>query len=317
VHRILWSRSKIRCSQMLGYCDGDLRSGTKNRRRSAVSHFVFVILTAITCLSACPFVAVAADQLTAEEIGKLEPELCKEGSFSFRALTGALPTLTGSPTRDVTPEQIALIDQFKFSGRRKVWILKVPAAFITSRTCDAGRKNWTGEGDELRVSQIYDLDVLLLDDRVIVKTLATNEEKTLGVAVKITLRNHVTDPQKLSRIYVGKSWVIGRAAVSGPPTCHEQPSNIAGLVAFKRINPNVRSFDDCGETRNGVFGKKSGEGQYDFIMYCEVNCRAYRDYEGWSVEYSYDFRQLENWQSIHGRIKKLLDEWTLHIDRDS
>jgi hypothetical protein len=302
---------------MLGCCDGDRGCGMENRKRSAVSYFVFVILAVGACLSACPFVAVAADQLTADEFGKLEPEICKQGSDSFRALTGVFPTLAGSPTRDMTPEQIALIDQFKFSGRRKVWILKVPAAFITSRTCDAGRKNWTGEGDELRVSQIYDLDLLLLDDRVIAKTLATNEETSSGIAVKVTLYNHVIDPQKLSQIYVEKSWMIGRASVDGPPTCHEQPSNIGGLVEFKRINPSVGSPFDCGGARHGVFAKKSGERQYDFIADCQVNCQVYRDYEGWSVEYSYNLRHLENWESIHGRIKKLLDEWTLHIDRDS
>jgi len=242
----------------------------KNRKRSAFWYLVFVILTAGVCLSACPFVAVAADHLTADEIGKLEPEICKQGSDSFRALTGVFPTLAGSPTRDMTLEQIALIDQFKFSGRRKVWILKVPAAFITSRTCDAGRKNWTGEGDELRVSQIYDLDVLLLDDRVTAKTRATNEETSSGIAVKVTLYNHVIDPQKLSQIYLDKSWMIGRADVFGPPTCHEQPSSIAGLVEFKRINPSVGSPSDCGERRHGVFAGKSSEGRYDFVMYCEV-----------------------------------------------
>jgi hypothetical protein len=290
---------------------------TENRKRSAFWYLLFCMLTVGACLSACTFAAAAADQLTADEIGKLEPELCKEGSFSFRALTGVLPTLAGSSTRDMTPEQIALIDQSKFSGRRKVWILKVPAAFITSRTCDAGRKNWTGEGDKLRVSQIYDLDVLLLDDRVVAKTRATNEETSSGIAVKVTLYNHVIDPQKLSQIYLDKPWMIGRAAVFGPPTCHEQSSNIAGLVEFKRMNPNVGSPSDCGERRHGVFARKSSEGRYDFAIYCEVNCRAYRDYEGWFVEYSYNFRHLENWESIHGRIKKLLDEWTLHIDRDS
>jgi hypothetical protein len=296
---------------------GDSGCRTANRKRSAFWSFVLVILTAGICLSSCPSIARAADPLTADEIGKLEPGLCKEGSISFRALTGALPTLTGSPTRDMTPGQIALIDQFKFSGRRKVWILKVPAAFITSRTCDAGRKNWTGEGDELRVSQIYDLDVLLLDDRVIAKTRATNEETSVGIAVKVTLHNHVIDPQKLSQIYLDKPWVIGRVAVFGPPTCHEQPSSIAGLVEFKRIDANVRSPSDCGSPRRSVFARKSAGGQYDFVADCVANCIVSRDYEGWSVEYSYNLRHLENWQFIHARIKKLLDEWTLHIDRDS
>jgi hypothetical protein len=167
-----------------------------------------------------------------------------------------LPTLAGSSTRDITPEQIALIDQLRGEGRRKVWILKIPAAFITFRICDAGRKNWTGEGEYLRVSQIYNLDLVLLDGRAIAKTRATSEEKSSGIAVTITLQNHVTNPQRLSKIYLEKSWVLGRPAVSGPSTCHEQPSNIAGLVAFTRTDPKIRSFDDCGDQQNGVFAKK-------------------------------------------------------------
>jgi hypothetical protein len=274
-------------------------------------------LTIGTWLSASSLVAMAADRLTPEEIAKLEPELCKEASPGFRELTGVLPTLAGSSTWDITPEQIALIDQLRGEGRRKVWILKIPAAFITFQICDAGRKNWTGEGEYLRVSQIYNLDLLLLNGRVIAKTRATNEEKSSGIAVTITLQNNVTDPQKLSRIYLEKSWVLGRPAISGPPTCHEQPSNIAGLVAFTRTDRTVRSFDDCGDQQNGVFAKKTDEGRYDFVMYCQVSCLVYRDYEGWFVEYSYNFKQLENWEAIHRQIRKLFDEWTTYIDRDS
>jgi hypothetical protein len=276
-----------------------------------------MILTVGACLSACPFVAAAADQLTADEIGKLEPDICKAGSFSFRALTGVLPTLAGSSTRDMTLEQIALIDQSKASGRRKVWILKVPAAFITFRTCDAGRQNWSGEGDYLKVSQDYDLDVLLLDDRVIARTRATSDERNAGIAVKISLHNQVRNPQRLHRLNEERSWIIGRAAVNGPTTCHEQPSNIAGLVAFKRINPNVRSTLDCEGGRRNSFAKKSGEGQYEFVVDCQVNCQIYNDYDGWSVEYFYNLRHLEKWETIHNRLKKMLDEWTLHIDRDN
>jgi hypothetical protein len=273
-----------------------------------------VILAIISYLG----VAFAADPLTSEEIGKLEPELCQEASYSFRAMTAALPgLLAGSSTRDMAPEQIALIDQLKGSGRRKIWILKIPAAFITSRPCDGGRKNWTGEGEYLRVDQIYDLDVLLIGGKAIAKTRATKEEKNSGIAVKITLQNHVTSAQKLNRIYLEKSWMLGRSAVSGPPTCHEQPSNIEGLVALKRIDPNVRGFDDCGEQQNGVFAKKNADGQYDFVAYCKVNCRVYRDYEGWSAEYSYSFQRLEKWETVHQQIRKLFDEWTVHIDHDS
>jgi hypothetical protein len=302
----------------------DAASRRDDIARRTVSHEYFslwrmllIFLIAGTFWISTPLTVVAADQLTADEIGKLEPELCREAPYSFRAVTAALPGLAGSSTRDMAPEHIALIDQLKFSGRRKVWVLKIPAAFITFRICDAGRKNWTGEGDELRVSQIYNLDLLLLDGHVIPKTRATKDEMGSGVVVRITLQNHVADPQKLNRKYSEYSWMLGRPAVSGPPTCHEQPSSIAGLVAFKRIDPNVRGFDDCGEQKNGVFAKKAEDGRYDFVLSCQVNCRVSRDYEGWSVEYLYDFRQLENWQSIHGQIRKLFDEWTVYIDHDS
>jgi len=158
---------------------GDLDCGTEHQRRSASCYFAFIILTIGTWLSAYPLVAIAADRLTPEEIAKLEPELCKEGSLSFRELTGVLPTLAGSSTRDMTPEQIALIDQLKATGRRKVWILRLPAAFITFRTCDAGRKNWTGEGEYLRISQIYNLDLLLINGRVIAKNARDERRKEL------------------------------------------------------------------------------------------------------------------------------------------
>jgi hypothetical protein len=285
-------------------------------RRLVFRRLVLMSLTAFSW-SVYPAIAKAADKMTVDEVGKLEPELCQEGSYRFRVLTGALPGLAGSSTRDMAPERIALIDQLKVSGRRKVWVLNIPAAFITFRTCDAGRKNWTGEDEELKVSQIYNLDLLLLGGRAIPKTRATSEDKISGVAVRITLENFVTDPQRLSQIYLGKSWVLGRHAASGRPTCQEQLSDISGLVAFKRINPNVRSFDDCGEQQNGVYAKKNADGRYDFVMYCQVDCRVYRDYEGWSVQYAYDFRWLTKWESIHGQIRKLFDEWTIHIDHDS
>lgn len=285
-------------------------------KRFAFWHLVLVILTVGACLSACSSFTEAAEQLTADEIGKLEPEICKEGSFSFRALTGLLPTLAGSSTRNIDPERIALIDQSKASGRRKVWVLNVPAAFITFRTCDSGRKNWVGEGDYLKVSQDYDLDVVLLDDRVIARTRATNEEKNSGVAVHITLKNKVTNPQIRNRIYSERPSVLGRAAVS-PITCHEQPADIAGLVVMKRINANVGSPLDCEGGNRKVFAKKADDGKYEFVAKCQVNCSVDRDYEGWLVVYAYSFQQLEKWELIHGRMKKLLDDWTLHIDHDS
>jgi hypothetical protein len=159
--------------------------------------------------------------------------------------------------------------------------------------------------------------VLLLDDRVIAKTRATDDEKNAGIAVKISLHNRVRDPQRLHRLNEERSWIIGRAAVNGPPTCQEQPSNIADLVAFKRINSNVRSTLDCEGGRRNAFAKKSGERQYEFVVDCQVNCQIYNDYDGWCVEYFYNLRHLEKWETVHNRLKKMLDEWTLHIDRDN
>lgn len=79
------------------------------------------------------------------------------------------------------------------------------------------------------------------DTALAARTGAKSEEKSSVIAVKASLYNHVIAPQKISQ----KSWVIGRAAASGSPTCCEQ-KNIVGLVAAKRVDPNVLSFDDCG-----------------------------------------------------------------------
>jgi hypothetical protein len=86
---------------------------TEDQKRSAFWCLLLVFLTLRARFSACNRVATATEQLTADEIGKPEPEICEEGSSSFRALTGVLPTLAGSPTRDMTPERIALIDQYE------------------------------------------------------------------------------------------------------------------------------------------------------------------------------------------------------------
>jgi hypothetical protein len=77
--------------------------------------------------------------LTAEDVAKLEPALCQPASSFFQAITAALPFLVRSRTTDIAPEQIALVDHHKASGRRKAWVLRLPAAFIDERTCGAGR----------------------------------------------------------------------------------------------------------------------------------------------------------------------------------
>src|ERR1051325_11285313 len=97
--------------------------------------------------------AACAQQLTAADVARLEPEQCSEGSSLFRTLTGALPFLSGASTRDMTIAQLTLVDQYKASRRRKVWVLRLPAAFIAEHTCDAARSNTVGSGDDLRVSQ--------------------------------------------------------------------------------------------------------------------------------------------------------------------
>jgi hypothetical protein len=43
---------------------GDLDCGTEHQRRSTFYHFVFIILTVGTWLSACSLVAMATDRLT-------------------------------------------------------------------------------------------------------------------------------------------------------------------------------------------------------------------------------------------------------------
>jgi hypothetical protein len=258
-----------------------------------------------------------AQSLTSQDIAKLEPELCKSGSSAFQSLTGLLPFLAGSPSSSMAMEQIALIDQYKASGRRKVWVLRLPAAFISQRPCDAGRTNWIGEGDDLRVSQIYQLSLVILQDRIVPLSRAGKQETEAGIRVTIEVRNRVGDPEFLHRAFERRSFVIGRIGPKGPPRCHDVPSDIPGLVTFRRIDPTLRDPLDCeGSHARGVFAEKLNEGTYDFVGYCEVNCRFERDYNGWQVYYSYHHRHLPEWQKIHSQMKGFLADHTVHLETE-
>jgi hypothetical protein len=266
----------------------------------------------------CPHAAAAAEQIPSDELAKLEPELCNSSSSFFQSLSAALPLLVGSATRDMTPEQVALIDQYKASGRRKLWVLRLPAAFIAVRTCDAGRTNWSGEGEHLGVDQHYRLSLLVSANQSVPTTRATKSELDAGVEVDIDLYNRVRDPAFIHRIYEKGVSVIGRIGVDGPQRCRDVPSDIPGLVTFKRIDPNVQDPMDCESGHpGGVFAKKLDDRVYDFIASCWVNCRIQRDYRGWRVEYSYHYTHLAEWQRLQDRLREFLDQHTAYLDQDS
>jgi hypothetical protein len=256
-------------------------------------------------------------QISLEEVAKLEPELCKPGSSAFRGVTAALPTLVGSLTQSMTPEQIAFIDQYKASGRRKVWVLRMPAAFITSRTCDSGRQNWQGEGEDLSVAQHYQMRLVALPDRLLPLTHANDDEKKTGVQITVDFHNKVRDPDFRHRVYEKYSYVVGQIDVRGGPRCHDVPSEIAGLVQFKRIDPNIQHPIDCeGNYARGVYASKIDHLVYDFIVTCQENCRAQRDFHGWGVEYSYHYTKLGEWRQLHERLGQFLTEHTIYMDED-
>jgi hypothetical protein len=262
--------------------------------------------------------SVSSRPITTEELAKLEPELCRPGSGFFQSVTGALPFLVGSPTRDMAIEQIALIDQYKPEGRRKLWILRMPAAFIGERPCDSGRQNWVGADDDLNVTQIYRLNAVLLNDRLIPITRATDDEIKSGIRIEVYLNNRVWDPKLRYQAFYQRPAVISSIGVDGPPRCRDVPSEFAGLVTFQRIDPNVRIRSDCesGHAR-GVYAKKLDNRVYEFIAFCWVNCRVDRDYHGWTVTYSYPFARLAEWQRLHERLEQFLDHHTVHLDQDN
>jgi hypothetical protein len=282
------------------------------------------ILTAVlvcllgASLSMGPSQSAQPGALTKEEMDKLEPEVCKEGSNWFRTLTAMFPPLVGSPTRGMELEQISLIDQYKAEGRRKLWILRVPAAFITFRPCDSGRSNSAGEGLDMRVSQNYELDLVLSDDdrETVPLTRASETERKAGIPVQVSIANSLRNTAKRQSSYRLSPWMIGRLGSEGLPGCREEPSRIPGLVTFKRIDQKIRSSLDCESYEKGVYARKTGELAYESVTHCEVKCRTFTDYRGWAVQYSFDFFRLDRWRQVTDQIRSFLDQHTLYVDQD-
>jgi hypothetical protein len=236
-----------------------------------------------------------------------------------------IPIPPRSFTRSTDLEQLALIDQYKGTGRRNVWVLRLPAAYITQRTCDAGRKNWTGSGgDDLRVSQSYELSLILMDDEIIPATHAIKVKHDVGLPVVVSLHNRVWHPAKRHQTNAQRAMVNGyRIDSKHPPKCREEEGEIPGLVRFRRIDTNERGGMHCGDqSANGtkwedkVYGKKIGELTYEFIVECSVNCRLYTDYNGWDLELMFPYAQLERWSYALGGINKFLDQYTVYIEYD-
>jgi hypothetical protein len=108
-----------------------------------------------------------------------------------------------------------------------------------------------------------------------------------------------------------------------PPRCREEEGEIPGLVRFRRIDLNERGGVYCGSRsaegtkwENRVYGRKTGELAYEFIVDCSVNCRLYADYNGWELELMFPYSQLERWSFALGSINKFLDRYTAYIEYD-
>jgi hypothetical protein len=264
----------------------------------------------------------ASQQLTPAALARLEPELCKEAPWTI-LLTAIVPVLPESRTQGQQVEQIALIDQYKGTGWRKIWVLRIPAAYVTHRTCDSGRKNWTGEGaDDLSVSQYYELSLIVTPNAATAATLASDETKAIGIPVTVSLTNRVRDPDKRHRTYRHRSFVNNTYKDTDPPKCREEDTGF-GLVRFKRIDPNRAGGVHCG-SRSGegtiwesaIYGRKIGDMVYEFVVQCSVNCRAYTDYKGWSVELAFPHAQIAHWERMVKGVTDLLDRHTAHIEPD-
>jgi hypothetical protein len=262
--------------------------------------------------------------LTSDAIAQLEPEVCNESPLT--QLLTIVPIAPRSFTRSMDIEQLALIDQYKGTGWRKVWILRLPAAYITQRTCDHGCKNWTGlGGDDLRVSQIYHLSLILTEDKVVPVTHVTKEQYDVGFPIDVTLYNRVWHPTKRHQTNAPRAMVNGYGRIDSkhPAKCREEESEIPELVRFRRIDPNERGGMHCGDQsakgtkwEEKVYGKKIGDLTYEFIVDCHVNCRLYSDYNGCGLELMFPYNQLERWSFALGSINKLLDRYTAYIEFD-
>jgi hypothetical protein len=244
-----------------------------------------------------------------DDLSTLEPEMCSTTLTSL--LTATVPMTVGSPTRDLRIEQIALIDQFKPDHRRKLWVLRLPSAYVMQRTCDLGAQNWVGEDDSLQVSQLYGLGLILSDDHAVAVTRATDGERQRGIPVFLQLTNGVVDPDRLHQSYALSYSYIGLS-------CAERPSAILGLITFKRVNADEESSMDCEGIMHttSVFARKVNERTYDVLIQCLVRCVMHGDYEGWAMTYLFDREHLEQWQTIHDQVTRFVAEHTFHLDRD-
>ncbi|MBI3700674.1 MAG: hypothetical protein HY242_09570 [Afipia sp.] len=253
-----------------------------------------------------------AQSITPDEIAKLSPEICDEARSSFfRLMISVWPFLAGSASTSLTFEQIALIDQKKSTARHKVWILRSPAAFTTLRTCDFGAKNWVHNGTDIQISQNYEFAFVLIDDRTVPITLATKSERENGIRVRINLHNRLRSPD-LRRRSLARTYGVG-----DPPRCREEQADLPGLITFRRRDPNVKFFSDCEGDGGLKLAKKLDEGEYEFFISCIVNCRVYKNYHGWDVEYSYPRTSVNRWEWLHGQLDRFLDEHTVYRDEEN
>jgi hypothetical protein len=251
-----------------------------------------------------------------DDLSKLEPEMCST-SYMTVFLTSIVPMNVGSPTDSLATEQIALISQYKPEHRRKLWVLRMPAAYIMQRTCDSGRQNRVGEGDWVQVSQHYGLGFILIDDRVLPVTHSNEAQQKEGIPVFVQLKNALTEPERRHKGNANSDWVIGHVpGRPDQPRCAERVSNIPGLVTFKRIKSDVTSPMDCeGQFySSGVFARKVGDRSYDIVIGCAVRCQMHSDYEGWTIEFKFDRRHLEQWQIMHDLVTRFVASHTFHLD---
>ncbi len=309
--------ARIACAET-----GDGRCETRDRGVSSLKRLFGIagaLLIAVVAFGGLRLFAQSGGELpplTRDVIDKLEPELCEQASYSFRSLTAALPLIVGSATTSMTDEQLSLIDEYKASGRRKVWVLRLPAAFITQRTCDAGRQNWFGNSvADRRVSQLYTLKLVLVDDRLVPETRARKDELDRGIRTQIKLVNGVVDPSIPGMGYATDFRILGIQGTD-PVSCREEPSDIPGLVTFKRVDPAKKHPNDCEDQRGGVFARKIGDQRYEFAAICDVMCGVKRDYHGWLVDYHYYRKNLAEWQLIHERLAQFLDQHTFYRDEE-
>ncbi|MBV8753361.1 MAG: hypothetical protein JO328_10945 [Hyphomicrobiales bacterium] len=258
-----------------------------------------------------------------DDLSKLEPEMCSTwtpSAVTARFFTSIVPLNVGSSTGSLATEQVALISQYKPEHRRKLWVLRMPAAYIMQRTCDSGRQNWVGEGDFVSVSQHYGLGFILTEDKDLAVTRSDEEQRKNGLPVYVELSNRLVNPERRHRGNADSSYVIGHVLFHPEqPSCAEQASSVPGLVTFRRIRHDVASQMDCEGLLydSGVFARKIGDRSYDIVIGCSVRCRLHSDYEGWSIEFLFDRDHLEKWQTLYDRVTRFLAAHTFHLDHDS